>query len=107
MTTPIATRLICRMREVMSPCHIWPLARRSIKGITIELHTMIDRATVSTITMAVAADRPPINASMASNGCPSATGKASTNVSPSTACPLNVSSPAMAIGMTKILIITR
>ena len=44
MTTPIATRLICRMREVMSPCHIWPLARRSIKGITIELHTMIDRA---------------------------------------------------------------
>src|SRR3974377_878938 len=38
--------------------------RCSTSGITMSFDTMIDSATVSTITMAVAADSPPTNAAM-------------------------------------------
>ena len=39
--------------------------RRTNSGMTRSLEIMIDSATLSTITIAVAADRPPINAAMA------------------------------------------
>ena len=104
---PMAARRICRMRLEKSSCHMVRLGERSISGNTIELQTMIDSATVSTITIAVAADSPPMKATIASKLWPCATGKASTKVSPSTGCPLNSSIPAIAMGTTKMLIITR
>ena len=42
---------------------------RSSTGITRSLHTMVESAMVSTITMPVAADSPPMNTSSASHGC--------------------------------------
>ncbi len=69
--------------------------------------TMIASATVSTITIAVAADRPPMNAASVSMSEPAASGSISTNMSLSTGLPLNFSRPAMAIGTTKRLISTR
>ena len=68
---------------------------------------MMESATVSTITMAVAADRPPTKAAMVSKAEPSRSGSASTNMSLSTAPGENVSRPAIAIGTTNRLISTR
>ncbi len=68
---------------------------------------MIASATVSTITIAVAADSPPMKAiSVISSEC-AASGSATTNMSLST-CPLGkLNSPAIAIGSTNRLISTR
>ena len=68
---------------------------------------MIDSATNSTITIAVAADRPPTKAAMVSTFEPLCSGSASTNMSLSTSPGANVSRPASAIGTTNRLISTR
>ncbi|MNL21682.1 hypothetical protein D3C87_1429850 [compost metagenome] len=44
------------------------LLRRSNHGSSMSLETMVDRATLATITMPVAAEAPPINASNARAG---------------------------------------
>ena len=68
---------------------------------------MIDSATNSTITIAVAADRPPTKAAMVSTLDPACSGSASTNMSLSTVPVGKVSRPAIAIGTTNRLISTR
>ena len=68
---------------------------------------MIDKATDSTITMAVAADSPPTKAAMVSVLEPVCSGSASTNMSLSTLPAGKVSRPASAIGTTNKLIATR
>jgi hypothetical protein len=69
--------------------------------------TMIESATDSTITMAVAADRPPTKATMVKRLEPLCSGSASTNMSLSTLPVGNVSKPASAIGTTNKFISTR
>ena len=59
---------------------------------------------VSTITIPVAADRPPMNTSSASASCFSAIGSVSTKVSASTPPSGKCSRPPKAIGRTKTLI---
>ena len=44
------------------------LLRRSSHGNSMSLETMVDSATLATMTMPVAADAPPINASIANAG---------------------------------------
>ena len=68
---------------------------------------MIESATDSTITMAVAADSPPTKAAMVRMFEPVCSGSASTNMSLSTEPAGNVSKPARAMGTTKRLISTR
>ncbi len=68
---------------------------------------MIDSATVSTITIAVAADNPPMKAISAKNRLPAASGRASTKVSASTPLCPRTAMPATAIGMTKTLMAMR
>jgi len=60
---------------------------RSSSGITRSLQTMVESAMVSTMTMPVAADRPPMKANSASHGRCSAIGSVSTKVSASTVPP--------------------
>ena len=79
---------------------------RTSSGSTRLLHTMMDSATVSMTTMAVAADNPPTKASSVSQARLLAAGNASTKPSPSAPGP-KVSSPAMAMGTTKRLMATR
>ena len=67
----------------------------------------MDSATHATITMAVAADRPPIIVSTAIHGAFACNGKASTVMSRSIAPSGNVRRPAMANGMTNRLIAIR
>ena len=52
--------------------------RRTNSGMTRSLEIMIDSATLSTITMAVAADSPPMKAAMASTSWPLNKGREST-----------------------------
>ena len=54
---------------------------RNNKGITKSLHTIVDTAMVSTMTMLVAADTPPTNAIKASQPYPCDKGNDSTKVS--------------------------
>ena len=68
---------------------------------------MIDRAIVSTITIAVAADNPPRKAMRAKGLLPARTGRASTKVSPSAEPRFRKANPASAIGTTKMLIAMR
>ncbi len=81
--------------------------RCSTSGMTMSFDTMIDSATDSTITMAVAADRPPTKAAMVRTFEPACSGSASTNMSLSMWPAGNVSRPASAIGTTNRLISTR
>ena len=81
--------------------------RCSTSGMTMSFDTMIDSATDSTITMAVAADSPPTKAAMVRMLEPACSGSASTNMSLSTLPAGNVSRPASAIGTTNRLIATR
>ena len=53
-------------------------SRRTKSGMTRSLEIMIDSATLSTMTMAVAADRPPTKAIMASASWPCSSGSDST-----------------------------
>ncbi len=69
--------------------------------------TMMASATDSTITIAAAADRPPMKATRASISEPAAIGSASTYMSLSTVPGAKVSMPASATGITKRLMMTR
>ena len=81
--------------------------RLRMNGMTMSFETMIASATDSTITIAVAAERPPMKAmSVNSSECASS-GSASTNMSPSVLPPGNFNKPAIAIGITNRLISTR
>ena len=68
---------------------------------------MVESAMVSTITMPVAAESPPMKANSASHGCRSTIGSVSTKVSASTVPSGKFSSPPNVIGSTKILIASR
>ena len=81
--------------------------RCSTSGMMRSFDTMIESATDSTITMAVAADSPPTKAAMVRMLEPACSGSASTNMSLSTVPAGNVSRPASAIGTTNRLISTR
>ncbi|MNC84814.1 hypothetical protein D3C83_03820 [compost metagenome] len=80
---------------------------RSSTGITRSLHTIVESAMVSTMTMPVAAESPPMKANSASHGCRSEIGSVSTNMSASTVPSGKCSSPPKAIGSTKILMARR
>ena len=54
------------------------LERRSSQGSSMSLETMVDNAMLATITMPVAAEAPPMNASTARAGWAWAIGKLST-----------------------------
>ena len=73
--------------------------RRSSHGNSMSLDTMVDKATASTITMPVAADAPPMNASNARLGWASAKGRLMTKESEITVPGSNIC-PARAIGTT-------
>ena len=81
--------------------------RFSTSGTTMSFETMIDSATHSTITMAVAADRPPTNTPTLSSEAFPSIGNASTYMSLSTAPNGKMISPASAIGITNRLMATR
>ena len=66
--------------------------------------TMIESATDSTITMAVAADNPPTKATSVIRSEPAVSGKVSTNMSLSMRPAGKVITPARAIGSTNRLI---
>ncbi|MBA7473555.1 hypothetical protein ES707_08895 [subsurface metagenome] len=81
--------------------------RGSTSGSTMSFETMIDNATHSTITIAVAADRPPTNTMMLSSCDLPSKGSASTNMSGSTAPNGKMTRPAIAIGITNRLMAMR
>ena len=81
--------------------------RLSASGITMSFDTIMASATVSTMTIAVAADKPPMKATSVINSEWAASGSATTNISLSTRPAGKVSSPAIAIGSTNRLISTR
>jgi len=84
------------------------VARRcSTSGMMRSFDTMIDNATDSTITMAVAAESPPTKAAMVRMLEPVCSGNASTNMSLSIFPAGNVNRPASAIGTTNRLIATK
>ena len=104
----MASRRTSSSRPVSSPAARAPKRRvRSSSGITRSLQTMVDTAIASTMTMPVAADRPPTKASSASACCPWSSGSESTNISgfmrPGPKC----SRPPMAMGSTNRLINSR
>ena len=80
---------------------------RNTSGTTMPFEAMMASATHSTITMAVAAERPPTNAASASTSDPAASGRASTNMSVSTLPAGKRSRPPTAIGTTNRLISTK
>jgi hypothetical protein len=73
----------------------------------MSLDTMIESATHSTITIAVAAESPPTNTTTLSNGALPSIGNASTYMSLSTAPNGKMMRPASAIGITNKLMATR
>ena len=73
----------------------------------MSLETMIESATRSTITIAVAADRPPMKTPRLSRGALPSIGSASTYMSLSTAPKGKITRPASAIGITNTLMATR
>ena len=75
--------------------------------MTRSLETVIASATLSTTTMPVAAERPPIIVVSASTRAPAFSGSASTVRSRSIAPSGNVASPAIASGRTNRLMSTR
>ena len=83
------------------------IGSRSNTGITMWLHSMVLKATVSTITIPVAADMPPIKTNNANKGCCSTIGSLKTNVSASTLPSGNCSIPENATGKTNKLMARR
>ena len=69
-------------------------------GITTSLLIIVESATLATMTMLVAAEKPPINARMVSQVCPPCMGRASTKASPLNSPVGSTVSPASVIGMT-------
>ena len=108
MMAKIATR---RTLSTKSPKSFWPGRdcgpRCRTSGTTMSLDTMIDSATHSTITMAVAADSPPTKTPTLSKGAFPSIGNASTNMSLLTAPNGKGMSPASAIGITNRLMAIR
>ncbi|KFB70223.1 MAG: hypothetical protein AW09_004679 [Candidatus Accumulibacter phosphatis] len=92
-----------RSPDSSSATRLWRIS----SGITRSLQTIVDRAMVSTMTMPVAADRPPTKTSSVRPSCRCDIGKVSTKVSASTPCPAKCSRPPRAIGNTKMLISSR
>ena len=82
------------------------LSRHS-SGITRSLLTMVASATDATITMPVAAEKPPTYAASASAVLPCASGSASTKVSGAAPVPASANCPAAVIGSTRTQMITR
>ena len=80
---------------------------RSSTGITRSLHTMVESAIAATMTMPLAADRPPMKTKSASASWRSAMGRVSTKVSASTVPSGKCNRPPMAIGRTKMLMASR
>ncbi|EKD97983.1 MAG: hypothetical protein ACD_23C00643G0001 [uncultured bacterium] len=80
---------------------------RSSSGITSSLQTMVETAIVSTITMPVAADKPPMNANKASAGCPAARGNDRTKLSAFICPDPKYNKPPRAIGRTNRLMASR
>ena len=81
--TKMAMRRVISSRapaSLASPMRVVRRCRRS--GTTMSFDTMMASATDSTITMAVAADRPPTNAITVMSVECAASGNASTNMSP-------------------------
>ncbi len=76
-------------------------------GMTISLLIIVDKATLATITMLVAAEKPPRNASIVSKVCSPCIGRASTKASPLNSPVGSILSPAIVIGMTKAENISR
>jgi hypothetical protein len=80
--TKIAMRRTCRSNAPMSlRGAIVPPRRLSTQGTTMSFDTMIESATDSTITIAVAAESPPMNATRVRSSEPAESGNASTNMS--------------------------
>ena len=80
---------------------------RSSTGMTRSLQTIVERAIVSTITMPVPAERPPMKANSVSASRCWDIGSVSTKVSASTPAPANRMSPPIATGRTKTLMSRR
>ena len=92
-------------RNTSKGCSASPL-RRSSQGSSMSLETMVDSATLATITMPVAAEAPPMKASSASAGWASASGRLMTKesgITPAGRCIC----PARAIGTTNSAASTR
>jgi len=90
-----------------SPCTVAPSGRSpSHRGSTTWFDTIVDSAMVATITMDVADENPPRNASTASQSCPSAMGTVTTNRS-GFALAGRRSSPTTAMGTTNRLMSAR
>ena len=107
MPTMATRRTISSMRPTSARSVIKRSRRLSINGMTMSFDTMIASATDSTITIAVAADKPPTNAIRIRRSERAASGSASTYMSLSTSPAENVSMPASAIGTTKRLMSKR
>ena len=106
--TKIAMRRVVKSRAPASCGSPACAARRlSTSGTTISFDTMMASATDSTITMAVAADSPPMKATSVISSERAASGSATTNMSPSIRPAGNVNRPAIAIGTTNRLMSTR
>ncbi|MDT4850592.1 hypothetical protein FQZ97_847450 [compost metagenome] len=82
------------------------VCRRSSKGSSMSLEIMVDSATEATMTMPVAAEAPPMNASMASAGWASASGRLMTKESGVTPAGRSIC-PAREIGTTNSAASTR
>ncbi len=81
--------------------------RCNTSGTMMSFDSITDSATHSTMTMAVAADRPPMKTTTLSSGASPWIGSASTYISLSTAPNGKVTRPAIAIGITNKLMATR
>ena len=102
----IAVRLMVRIRLEKSP--LWPrlLRRRSTTGTMMSLDTMMATATEATITIAVAAEKPPIKVMRATIGMSLVIGSVSTKRSLAPPEP-NCTTPAIATGRTNRLMAMR
>ena len=108
MMRKIAMRRTVRSNLPTSSRPVISASRRcSTSGMTMSFETMMASATDSTITIAVAAERPPTKAAIVNSSEFATSGKASTNMSLSTCPAVNVSRPASAIGTTNRLMSTR
>ena len=99
----MASRRIRRIRSFRSARCKKPGPRRRIRqGMTRSLEIMVLSATAATMTMPVAADKPPIKAAAASGVLPAASGSDNTYISAGS--PGCSTRPASAIGTTITLV---
>ncbi len=108
MMAKIATRRTLSRKPpklALPPCSAG--RRFKTSGTMMSFDTMMANATHSTITIAVAADRPPMNTITLSDVAPAEIGSASTYMSVLDAPNGKVTRPAMAMGITNRLIAIR